>query len=109
MSDPYLRPASPEGAPGDPSPPGRTTAPVGLWAGRAMEVVYDPARHDVVFLRGATSPALADGLRETGWEQAGTDGENQMWVRDRAAAAGRRLERTACAPLAVTRPARRLA
>ena len=109
MSDPYLRPASPEGAPGDPPPPGRVTAPVGLWAGRAMEVVYDPARHDVVFLRGATSQALAEGLSDTGWEQAGTDGGNQMWIRDRSAAAGRPLERTACAALAATPPARRLA
>ena len=110
MSDPYLRPASPEGAPGDPPPPGRVTAPVGLWAGRAMEVVYDPARHDVVFLRGATSPGLAEGLSDTGWEHTGTDGENQMWIRDRsAAAAGRRLQRTACTPLAATPPTRRLA
>ncbi len=109
MSDPTLRPTSPEGAPGDPPPPGRTTAPAGLWAGRAMEVVYDPAGHDVVFLRGAASPGLAEGLSDTGWKRASTDGENQMWIRDRSAAAGRRLERTACAALAATPPACRLA
>ncbi len=51
MRAPYLRPAGPEGTPPAPCPPGHQAEAAGLWHGRAMEVVYDPRRHDVAFLR----------------------------------------------------------
>jgi hypothetical protein len=57
-----------------------------------MEVVYDPRRHDVLFLRGSHG-GLGPRLGETGWQHAMTDGPNQMWVRDRAARARRALDR----------------
>jgi hypothetical protein len=49
-----------------------------------MKVVYQPARHDVVFLRGSMSADVADGLRATGWQHWLSHGDDQMWVRDRA-------------------------
>lgn len=63
-----------------------------------MEVVYDPSRHDVAFFRGGVSVDVAQGLRGTGWEHRLTDGVNQMWVRDRAALARRRLESVRSSP-----------
>jgi hypothetical protein len=94
MTEPFLRPAPPDGAPPQSCPPGRCAQPAGVWGGEAMEVVYDPTRHDVVFFRGAVSATVEDGLRRSGWEQRGSDGANHMWTRDRLALARRRLERT---------------
>ena len=98
MREPYLRPATPEGAPPAPCPPGRQAEPAGVWHGRAMEVVYDPRRHDVVFLHGAASAAVEGGLQATGWEHRLSDGANQMWTRDRTALARRRLDQVRSAP-----------
>jgi hypothetical protein len=94
MDDPFLRPAPPEGAPSAPCPPGCAAEPAGLWHGRQMEVVYDPRRHDVLFLRGRQTE-LEPRLGDIGWQHARTDGSNQMWVRDRAAVAGQALDRAA--------------
>jgi len=58
-----------------------------------MEVVYEPVLHDVAFLRGRVSAEVIDGLRAAGWEHRSSDGADQMWVRDRAALARRRIER----------------
>ncbi len=98
MKEPYLRPAAPEGTTPAPCPPGGQAEPAGIWHGKAMEVVYDPRRHDVVFLRGAVSATVEDGLRATGWEHRLSDGANQMWTRDRAALARRRLDQARSAP-----------
>jgi hypothetical protein len=46
MREPYLRPAAPEGTTPAPCPPGGQPEPAGTWHGTAMEVVYDPRRHD---------------------------------------------------------------
>jgi len=56
-----------------------------------MEVVYDPRRHDVAFLRGGVSAKVRDGLASTGWHHQRSDGATEMWTRDRAALARRRL------------------
>ena len=90
---PYLRPASPDDAPA-PCPPGHQAEPAGTWGGRSMEVVYDPGRHDVAFVRGESTIAVRSGLAATGWQRQAGDGDNQMWVRDRLALARRRLDRT---------------
>ncbi len=95
MNQPYLRPAPPEGVPSADCPPGRQAEPAGVWHGRAMEVVYDPHRHDVVFLRGEQSTTVHGGLADNRYERALSDGPNQMWVRDRIALARRRLARVA--------------
>ena len=91
MRAPYLRPAGPEGAPPAPCPPGHQAEAAGLWHGRAMEVVYDPRRHDVAFLRVGVSAKVRDGLASTGWQHQRSDGANEMWTRDRVALARQRL------------------
>ena len=90
---PYLRPLSPDDAPA-PCPPGHAVEPAGVWKGQSMEVVYDPRRHDVAFLRGETTLDVRSGLVATGWSHQSSDGEAQMWVRDRVALAQARLART---------------
>jgi hypothetical protein len=100
MNEPFLRPAAPEGAAPAACPPGHEAEPAGLWQGRAMEVVYDPRRHDVAFLRGSVSTQVLHGLASTGWEHRLSDGPNQMWTRDRTAVARRRLEQVSVAPAA---------
>jgi len=101
MNEPFLRPVVPEGAAPTPCPPGHEAEPAGVWHGRAMEVIYDPRRHDVAFLRGNVSAKVLDGLDSTGWEYQLSDGPNQMWTRDRMAVARGRLERiSAPAPAA---------
>ena len=98
MNEPFLRLAPPEGAPPQPCPDGTAAHPVGIWHGRWMEIVYDPTRHDVACLRGGVSPEVADGLRRIGYEHRLTDGANELWVRDRAALARRRLGHIPSAP-----------
>ncbi len=98
MSEPYLRPQSPESAPPTEPPPGHVVEPAGTWKGRPMEVVYDPRRHDVAFVRGQLSEKVRTGLVDTGWEHRLSDGPNQMWVRDRRDLVRRRLERARSAP-----------
>lgn len=91
MDDPFLRPAPPEGEPSAPCPPGWVCHPAGVWHERHMEVVYDPNRHDVLFLRGR-QPGIEPLLGDIGWDQALSDGDNQMWIRDRVAVAQRALD-----------------
>lgn len=82
--DPYLRPAPPDGDPSGPCPPGHVAEPAGLWNDRHMEIVYDPRRHDVCFMRGRAGDGVHDGLAASGWEATATDGRSQLWIRDRA-------------------------
>lgn len=99
--DPYLRPAPTDDEVSPPCPPGHTAQPAGLWSGEHQEVVYDPRRHDVCFMRGGLGADVDDGLRSTGWEPTANDGTSQLWVRDRAAAMLQMLdapEPTASAP-----------
>lgn len=91
MSEPYLRPAPPEGAPPCECPDGHTAEAAGNWYGRAMEVVYDQSRHDVAFVLG-DSVEVTDALRATGWELRRTNETDEMWIRDRAAHSRCRLE-----------------
>lgn len=94
MSEPFLRPATPEGDTPAPCPRGHEAEPAGVWHGKAMEVVYDPRRHDVAFLRGETTLDVRSGLVATGWSHQSSDGGTEMWVRDRVALAQARLART---------------
>ena len=98
MSEPYLRPAGPESAPPAPCPAGYEAEPAGVWHGKAMEVVYDPRRHDVALLRGGVSAKVRDGLVDSGWRHQLTDGANQMWTRDRTELVRSRLQRVPSAP-----------
>ncbi|MGH9223887.1 MAG: hypothetical protein ACRD2W_08915 [Acidimicrobiales bacterium] len=98
MSEPFLRPAPAEGVPSPPCPPGHDAELAGIWHGKPMEVVYDPRRHDVAFVRGAMSENVRQGLVSTGWRRQLTDGPNEMWTRDRSALTRSRLERVPAAP-----------
>ena len=82
--DPYLRPAPGDDEPSGPCPPGHVAEAAGLWNGEAMEVVYDPERHSVCFVRGEVGGEVRGGLEASGWESTVTDGRSQLWVRDRA-------------------------
>lgn len=93
MNSPYLRPAPPEGEPSGPCPPGHVAEPAGLFDGERREVVYDPRRHGVLFLRGTSNERLEAQLRGAGWERAGADPNSQWWVRDKLAATQERLTR----------------
>lgn len=57
--------------------------PAGLWAGKEVEAVYDPRRHDVMLLRGDPGDDARGGFRDVGYHRAVSDGTNEMWVRDR--------------------------
>lgn len=75
------------------APVGWVAEPAGKWAGREVDVVYDPRRHDVTFLRHRPSEELSDGLRESGYRRVAVDGNSEMWVRDRLEVVRRSLER----------------
>lgn len=90
--EPFLRRATVAGALSKPTPEGWAVEPAGRWRDRRVEVVYDPARHDVLFHRGNTPPKLAAALSEMGWRHRGTDGPNEWWTRDRVEAARQRLQ-----------------
>ena len=79
MMAPYLRPASPEGIPSAPCPPGWRTAPAGVWRGAATEVAFDPDLHRVAFLRGP-SETVTRALARAGFTRVAEDAESQMWV-----------------------------
>jgi hypothetical protein len=98
MSEPFLRPSAAEGAQPPPCPPGHEAEPAGIWHGKPMDVVYDPRRHDVAFVRGAVSTRVRQGLLSTGWRPQLSDGPNEMWTRDRSSLTRSRLERVPPAP-----------
>lgn len=91
--EPYLRAAPPEGTSSQPCPPGWVAEPVGLWDGRHQEVVYHPRRHDVLIMRGPTSPAVQTALPGAGWSRTRETDGSVMWVRDRVQAARDALQR----------------
>jgi hypothetical protein len=87
---PFLRPTDRATVP----PLGWTAEPAGVWAGREVDVVYDPRRHTVVVLRDQQlSAPNAAAFRELGYQRFGGDGQNELWVRDRVAAASGALDR----------------
>lgn len=91
MEHPFFRAAPPEGHPSAPSPPGWSVEPAGLWRGAVSEIVFDPRRHDIVFLRGAVDTTVTQSLSGCGYERLGADNGNQLWVRDRVQPAPRPL------------------
>ncbi len=80
--NPFLRPT--DGV--QDTPAGWTAEPAGIWAGKVVEVIYDPVRHDVVFLRDDIGDDIRERFGDIGYEQLGVDGPNEMWVRDRRSA-----------------------
>ncbi len=93
LTEPYLRPSPPEGAPPLGCAEGWAVEPAGLWDGRHMEVVYNPRRHDVVFIRGHLSPSVESALPSVGYAETGSADGVRMFVRDRSAATRAALDR----------------
>lgn len=99
-SDPYLRPAPPQGAPSLTCPEGWSAEPAGLWNGTHMEVVFNPRRHDVLIVRGRMSHPAEAALPSVGYFESDAAEGVRMFVRDRMVAtrdALDRLEQQPCA------------
>ena len=79
-----------------PRPAGWSAEPAGLRRRRAVEVVFDPRRHDAVFLRG-DAPAAARLVTAAECERQGAGAGSELLVRDRVAAARRDLAARAAA------------
>jgi hypothetical protein len=88
---PFLRPTSRARL----APVGWKSEPAGQWAGREVEVVYDPRQHQVVLCRNDPGDHTRAELSGAGYRRCASDGTQEMWVRDRGAAAGAALEHEA--------------
>lgn len=69
------------------APVGWESEPAGEWAGRDVEVVFDPARHQIVMLRNAPSDPTRSVLAEQGFRRLAAEGHQEMWVRTMGASA----------------------
>ena len=86
---PFLRPTDR----GRLAPVGWISEPAGTWAGSGAEVVYDPRRHQVLFLRNDPGDPTRTAIAENGYRRVAIDGHQEMWVRDRVVATVSRLDR----------------
>lgn len=77
---PFLRPTSRARL----APAGWVSEQAGEWAGREVEVVYDPRRHEVVLFRNDPGDTARSDLAEAGYRHYASDGHQEMWVRDTA-------------------------
>ena len=87
---PFLRPTSRARL----APVGWTSEPAGQWAGREVEVVYDPRQHQIVLCRNDPGDHMRSELADAGYRRYATDGTQEMWVRDKAASADAALARS---------------
>lgn len=74
------------------APVGWVAEPAGQWAGREVEVVYDPRRHDVVLVRGDATDAARSAIGGGGYRRIAVEDSQEMWVRDRVGVAQVRFE-----------------
>lgn len=65
------------------APVGWVSEPAGVWAGRQVEVVFDPRRHQIVMMRGAPSDKARSDLVSEGYRRMAIDSGQEMWMRDR--------------------------
>ena len=75
------------------APVGWVSEPAGLWAGKEHDVVYDPRRHDVAFVRHDVGETVREGFRDVGYRRTAIDGDSEMWVRDRLAVVTAAMDR----------------
>lgn len=68
------------------APVGWASEPAGVWAGRQVEVVFDPRRHQIVMVRGEPGEMTRVALAVEGFRRLAVDGRQEMWVRDYATA-----------------------
>ncbi|MGQ0823760.1 MAG: hypothetical protein ACT4OX_01810 [Actinomycetota bacterium] len=81
------------------APVGWASEPVGVWAGRKVEVVFDPRRHQIVMVRDEPGDTMRAALAGEGFRRLAVDGRQEMWVRDRTTAADQTAARvTAIGP-----------
>jgi hypothetical protein len=67
--------------------------PAGTWAGKEVDVVYDPRRHDVALVRHNVGEDVREGFRDVGYRRVAVDGDAEMWVRDRVATVTAAMDR----------------
>ncbi|WCO67969.1 hypothetical protein PO878_04430 [Iamia majanohamensis] len=67
------------------APVGWVSEPAGTWAGRQVEVVFDPRRHQIVMVRNEPGDTTRPALAGEGFRRLAVDGQQEMWVRDHAA------------------------
>ena len=87
---PFLRPTSRARL----APVGWTSEPAGQWAGREVEVVYDPSKHQIVLCRNDPGDHMRSELADAGYRRYATDETQEMWVRDKAASADAAVARS---------------
>lgn len=71
------------------APVGWVSEPAGLWAGRQVEVVFDPRQHQIVMVRNEPGDTTRAVLAGEGFRRLAVDGQQEMWVRNRADEAAR--------------------
>lgn len=78
------------------APVGWVAEPAGTWAGREVEVVYDPRQHRIVMVRNEPGDTTRAALAGEGFRRLAVDGKQEMWLLDRSLAAehgrGRQLD-----------------
>lgn len=75
------------------APVGWVSEPAGVWAGRQVEVVFDPRQHQIVMVRNDPGDTTRASLAAEGFRRRAVDGQQEMWIRDRSAAAEQTSER----------------
>lgn len=73
-------------------PDGWESMPAGQWAGRDFVVVYDPRGHDVLLVRARPSARTRAAFVAAGYERVGIGGPQELWARNRVAAARAQVE-----------------
>lgn len=68
------------------APVGWVAEPAGVWAGRQVEVVFDPRQHQIVVVRNEPGETMRAALAGEGFRRLAVDGQQEMWMRDRSAA-----------------------
>lgn len=69
------------------APVGWSSEPAGTWAGKPVEVVYDPRQHQIVLVRNEPGDRTRMVLAGEGYRRLAVDGQQEMWVRDRSSVA----------------------
>lgn len=98
--NPVLRALGDDG----PTPEGWRAEPAGRWAGRDVEIVYDPRRHDVLVATNGLPERQWEAFRAAGFELIDVAGRDELWIRDRVAVARAGLARVDTAAAAVGAP-----
>ena len=67
------------------APVGWVSEAAGTWAGRQVEVVFDPRQHQIVMVLNEPGYTTRAVLAAEGFRRLAVDGQQEMWVRNRAA------------------------